>query len=311
MAAVTGNVRRVSASFAFSHVTIDLMDAHKPVEQVVQESGISDEHVIGAEMSNVGSLQSSWRYVGSAGPRNTPCDALSYVPAQIPWGTAIAGRGTASGIACRFDPAYFHSMTGIGEEWSERHLRACQDLTSANIREILRKIYCEIRSPGFASDVMVSSLSHIILVELARYFHMLGDPMPDGMTESGTLGKHELLRLRDLVENGLHQRLSIRDLAHTLGYSEGYFHALFKRTTGTTPHRYIEMVRIRKAVELILQNRLSLKQIAYAVGFSSPSSFSAAFRKSTGIRPSQATEFHLEWKGRLSPASTTKLLLWS
>ena len=308
MAAATGHVRAVSASFAFSHVTIDLMDAHKPVEHVVQENGINDEHIIGAEMTCVGSLQSSWRYVGSAGPRNTPCDALSYVPAQVPWGIAIAGRGTASGIACRFDPAYFHSMTGIGYDWSERYLRACQELASASIRAILKKIYYEIRTPGFASDVMVSSLSHIILVELARYFQTLGDQ--DEMVESGTLGKHELLRLREVVEGGLHQRLSIRELAHTLGYSEGYFYTLFKRTTGTTPHKYIETMRIQKAIELIRQGQLSLKQIAYAVGFSSPSSFSAAFRRSTGASPSQSAEFHLQWRGNVPHLSSPQSPLW-
>ena len=287
MAAATGQVRWVSATYAFPHVTIDIMDARKPAQHVVQDSGINDEHTIGAEMSNVGSLQSSWRYVGSAGPTHAPCDALSYVPAQIPWGTSIAGKGMASGIACRFAPNHFDSVTRIGGDWSKRHLQACRDLSSSTIRDILRRIYSEIRTPSFASDVVVSSLSQIILVELARYFH--GIPTTDDTRQSGMLSKDDLLRIRNLVESALDQRLSIKQLADTLGYSEGYFYAVFKQTTGLTPHKYIEAMRMRKAINLIAQDELSIKQIAYAVGFSSPSSFSVAFRRIAGVSPSQST----------------------
>lgn len=285
MGTETGHVRKVSATYTFPHVSIDLMDAHKPVEHVVQESGVNAEHIIGAEMRNVGSLQSRWRYVGSAGPKDTPCDALSYIPAQVPWGTLIAGRGVASGIACRFDSEYFHTMTGIGNDWSDRFLRACQDLSSVAIRELLRRIYQELSTPGFASDVVVSSLAQVILVELARYFQTV--TRIDEPRCSGSLSKSDLLRVRELIESGLASRLSIRQLADTLGYSEGYFYAIFKRSTGMTPHKYVEALRIRKAMELLAQNELSIKQIAYAVGFASPSSFSAAFRRMTGASPSQ------------------------
>lgn len=302
MAASTGYVRRVSATYTFAHVAVDLLDAHKPVAHVVQENGINDEHIIGAEMRSAGSLQSSWRYVGSAGPKDTPCDALSYIPAQIPWGTDVAGRGVASGIACRFTPDYFHTITGIGNDWSERHLKACQDLSSTAIRDTVRKIYYEIRSPGFASDVVVSSLSHVILVELARYFQSIASH--DEERRSGTLSKRDLDRVREIVENGLGQRLSIRQLANALGYSEGYFYGLFKQSTGITPHKYIETLRIKKAMELLAGDEHSIKQIAYAVGFSNPSSFSAAFRRFTGFSPSESAEqrsyqfTELEWARR-------------
>ncbi|ARS25824.1 helix-turn-helix domain-containing protein [Sphingomonas sp. KC8] len=286
MAASTGYVRRVSATYTFPHVAVDLLDAHKPVAHVIQENGINAEHIIGAEMRSAGSLQSSWRYVGSAGPKDTPCDALSYLPAQIPWGTAIAGRGEASGIACRFTPDYFHTITGIGNDWSERHLRACQDLSSSVIRDMVRKIYHEIRTPGFASDIVISSLSHVILVELARYFQAIASP--DEERRTGTLSKRDLDRIRGIVENALNERLSIRQLANALGYSEGYFYGLFKQSTGITPHKYIETLRIEKAMELLAGDGHSIKQIAYAVGFSNPSSFSAAFRRVTGSSPSQA-----------------------
>lgn len=285
MGTATGHVRKVSATYTFPHVSIDLMDAHKPMESVVQESGINTEHIIGAEMRNVGSLQSRWRYVGSAGPKDTPCDALSYIPAQVPWGTAIAGRGVASGIACRFDSEYFYTMTGIGNDWSDRFLRACQDLSSVAIRDLLRRIYHELRAPGFASDVVVSSLAQIILVELARYFQAVA--RVDEPRRSGTLSKRDLLRLQEVIESGLAKRLSIRQLAEALGYSEGYFYAIFKQSTGITPHKYVEALRVRKATELLAQGELSIKQIAYAVGFASPSSFSAAFRRMTGVSPSR------------------------
>lgn len=287
MAAAIGQVRSVSATYAFPHVTIDIMDARKRAQQVVQDNGINDEHIIGAEMSNVGSLQSSWRYVGSAGPTHAPCDDLSYVPAQIPWGTSIAGRGVASGIACRFAPEHFDSVTQIGGDWSQRHLQACRDLSSNTIRDILRRIYSEIRTPSFASDVVVSSLSQIILAELARYFR--GIPKADEIRHGGMLSKDDLLHIRNLVERALDQRLSIKQMADALGYSEGYFYAVFKRTTGLTPHKYIETIRMRKAIDLIAQDELSIKQIAYAVGFSSPSSFSVAFRRLAGVSPSQST----------------------
>lgn len=292
MSAAIGQVRWVSATYTFPHVAIDIIDARKPVQRVVHDSGINEEHTIGAEMSNMGSLQSSWRFVGSAGPAHAPCDALSYVPAHIPWGTSIAGRGIASGIACRFSPAYFDNVTRIGGDWSKRHLQACRDLSSRKIREMLRQIYSEVHNPSFASDIAISSLSQLILVELSRYFH--GIPKVEDARHGGVLSRSELIRIRNLVDNALDQRLSIKRLADALGYSEGHFHAIFKQTTGHTPHKYIESARMRRAMELITQDALSIKQIAYAVGFSSPSSFSAAFRRVAGFSPSQSSRVNVD-----------------
>lgn len=280
-------VRRVTRSHHFPRVSIDLMAACKGDNSILIEDGNSPEHVVGAEMATNGSLYSSWRYIGSVGPNHAPCNPLSYVPADIPWGTKVAGEGHAAGIVCRFDPRLFNTVTGLGGDWSARYLEACRDLESSEIRVILQEIYLELLSPGFATDILIDTLSNLILIHLARYFRAIPDTPQMGVAEL-PFSRHDLLTMRRFIEAADGKRISVPDLAAAVGYSISHFHFLFRESTGITPAAFTMAVRLKKAARLLRENVLSIKEIAWRAGFKSQSSFSNAFHKYTGKTPASA-----------------------
>jgi AraC family transcriptional regulator len=56
---------------------------------------------------------------------------------------------------------------------------------------------------------------------------------------------------------------------------------MFRHTTGVTLSDFIAGHRLRLAKRRLADRHASIKSIAYECGFSSPSSFTAAFRRAT------------------------------
>lgn len=87
------------------------------------------------------------------------------------------------------------------------------------------------------------------------------------------------------INNHLHQKINLADLAgkHYLSYIQ--FSRRFKHSTGTTPQNYIARLRLKKAQLLLSETNLSVKQIARDCGFSSEYYFCNFFRKQCGLPP--------------------------
>lgn len=88
------------------------------------------------------------------------------------------------------------------------------------------------------------------------------------------------------INDHLTQELSLEDLAAQAALSPFYFSRLFKKETGFSPHQYILTTRISNAKFLLQSTGDSVKSICFTVGFSSESSFCTAFKKETGLTPS-------------------------
>lgn len=78
---------------------------------------------------------------------------------------------------------------------------------------------------------------------------------------------------------------SLAALAATAGYSKAHFVRLFRRTTGTSPHRYVLQWRLEQAKALIEGSRLPLAEVASVTGFASQSHLNAAFVRAYGCTP--------------------------
>ena len=59
---------------------------------------------------------------------------------------------------------------------------------------------------------------------------------------------------------------------------------LFKRCYGLTPHQYLTEKRLELAKKLLRSDR-SVMETCFQIGFDSPNSFSATFKKYTGLSP--------------------------
>jgi AraC family transcriptional regulator len=138
-----------------------------------------------------------------------------------------------------------------------------------------------------------------------------GDPSPGSQQYAETLGillAHELLRLNngraeersfvrgglaawqkarvaDYLEERLGENVLLSELAEVAGLSPFHFSRAFKQSFGMPPHRYLTSRRIERAKDLLASRDPSVTQIGMAVGFRETSSFTTAFRKHTGMTP--------------------------
>lgn len=75
-------------------------------------------------------------------------------------------------------------------------------------------------------------------------------------------------------------------LAEQTEFSTSYFRKLFSDVYGTSPLAYQQTLRISKAKEMLKSRTGSISEIAAALGYSNIYDFSRAFKRETGISPS-------------------------
>lgn len=79
-------------------------------------------------------------------------------------------------------------------------------------------------------------------------------------------------------------------LAAIADMSTVYFRKLFTMRYGISPMKYLTNVRIETAKSLLLGGNASVSDIGESIGFASVYSFSRAFKKHTGISPTEFTK---------------------
>ena len=89
------------------------------------------------------------------------------------------------------------------------------------------------------------------------------------------------------IEEHLAEPISLAELAKLVRLSSYYFCRAFKQSFGIPPHRYHINRRIERAKALLANPAQSVTEIGLALGFSETSSFSVAFRRTTGITPTE------------------------
>jgi AraC-like DNA-binding protein len=115
----------------------------------------------------------------------------------------------------------------------------------------------------------------------ARKIHM--------QTRSGLAAWQQLV-VAAYIEKHIAEYITVHALARFVYLTSHCFSRAFKRSFGIPPHRYVIQHRIERGKTLLAGSAWSIAEIALALGFTRTSSFSAAFRKITGISP---TEYRL------------------
>jgi AraC family transcriptional regulator len=91
----------------------------------------------------------------------------------------------------------------------------------------------------------------------------------------------------DFIEENLAENISLAKLAQLIQLSPYHFCRAFKQSFGAPPHRYHTRRRIDRAKALLANPDESVTSIGMTIGFSETSSFTAAFRKASGMTPTE------------------------
>jgi len=107
-----------------------------------------------------------------------------------------------------------------------------------------------------------------------------------------------LVRTKAYLEARLAEPIRLADVSDAVGASPAYLTSLFRQVEGVPLHRYLTQLRLARAL-VDLPHADDLTALALDVGFSSHSHFSASFRRSFGMTP---TEFRRASRRRVSPS---------
>jgi AraC-like DNA-binding protein len=109
------------------------------------------------------------------------------------------------------------------------------------------------------------------------------NPPGQALRARGGLAGWQEKRVTEFIETHLSERIDLKTLAALVRLSPYHFARAFKRSFGQPPHRYHVTRRMERAKGLLA--KFPVTYVAMAVGYSETSSFSAAFRKATGVSP--------------------------
>ncbi len=109
---------------------------------------------------------------------------------------------------------------------------------------------------------------------------------PDAIQQS-----NEKFQKMNLIASYLHSNYATRINAATLAemshYTYSYFSCAFKEVFGVPVTKYLLDIRINKATTLLRSTDMNVTEIANSSGFSDTNYFARAFKKETGLSPSE------------------------
>jgi AraC family transcriptional regulator len=145
------------------------------------------------------------------------------------------------------------------------------------------KLTTLIEGAGPAHRLYVEALGVVMAHELIR----LHTGKPDAKPEvRGGLAAWQERTVIAYIEDHLAEPISLATLAQLARLSSYHFCRAFKQSFGVPPHGFHISQRIERAKALLEKPAHSVTDIGLTVGFCEASSFTAAFRRETGLTPS-------------------------
>jgi len=153
----------------------------------------------------------------------------------------------------------------------------------ATLLDTALKLKRSLEGPTCDNGLYLQALGIVLAHELIRF----NQRTPQGNPQlRGGLAAWQQRIVTAHIDAHLDETISLAALAQLARLSPYYFCRAFKQSFGVPPHRYHTARRIEHAKGLLATRAHSVTDIGLTVGYSETSSFTAAFRKATGLTPS-------------------------
>jgi AraC family transcriptional regulator len=216
-------------------------------------------------------------------PRSRLRDArrkLTFVPAGHEYHEWQEPRLLTRIVCFYFDPA--NMPTPFGAIAAPLPLAPRLFFEDAALADTARKLMRLIEHAGADCGPYFGALGVVLAHELVRL--NAGSASLDARVRGG-LAAWQQRTVAAYIEEHLAEQIPLATLARLVRLSPYYFCRAFKQSFGMPPHRYHNSRRIEHAKTLLAKPVSSVTSIGFSVGFSETSSFSVAFRKTTGFTP--------------------------
>ena len=194
------------------------------------------------------------------------------------------GVGNSRSVCCMLDANVVESFLTEAPTWNwgPALLNDCAQVSGTEIQWLLRRMYREVQEPDFATTDVLETLAKQMAIEIVRKFKLMDS------TDSCHAGGLSPWRMR-LIRERLYSDAplpQLEEVATLCDITVRHLARAFRTETGQTLGRYIESVMVERA-KALLQAGVPVGQVAKTLGYSHSAAFASAFRRATGVRPSE------------------------
>ncbi|MFD3259673.1 AraC family ligand binding domain-containing protein [Paenibacillus lentus] len=129
-------------------------------------------------------------------------------------------------------------------------------------------------------DVLIQSMIYRFMAELIS-------SSPDSVLEPKSSYPKEVYvrKAIEWIESSYSQKISVMDIARSVGLDRTYLSGLFKAQFGVSLQTFLLEYRMNRAVELLRNPDLTVSDVSRSVGYTDPFLFSKMFKKVIGHSP--------------------------
>lgn len=150
-----------------------------------------------------------------------------------------------------------------------------QIITSANMSEIMRRLYVESRT--------------LMLVEEALR-ELIGFHPNERHGNIRPQDRDRLKAVEHYLQNHIGHQISTKELANEVGISVNSLQRLITKAYDMSASKFIRTFMLERARTTMERDGISISEAAYIAGYNSPANFATAFKKCFGFSPSGLSE---------------------
>lgn len=175
---------------------------------------------------------------------------------------------------------FFLHDTAIWKPLQDRKITVRKSESIGELEIAMEGYVAESERNEHDSALATSMFAELIEIFLRRDLNLEEDP-------KALRYRHELYRLWEKVGEDLSRDWSVGDLANEMHMSTACFYRVCAQYANLKPMAKVISLRMRKAEELLSFTDRSIKSIAEMVGYGSGFSLSEAFRRYSGLSPTE------------------------
>jgi len=194
------------------------------------------------------------------------------------------------------DWVHFHvprvTLDSLTDDAGMRHVKRLHCVYGSPdpvLQHLTQSILPCLNRPEMFSQLFMDSFTMTVCSHLVGRYGQLREPT---LQLKGGLAPWQMRRAVELLHEHLDGELKLEILAEECRLSVSHFARAFRRSFGTSPHRYLTLRRVEIAKALLSETNSSLAEIAAHTGFFDQAALTRAFANVVGATPGKWRREH-------------------
>src|SRR5271156_1541114 len=203
--------------------------------------------------------------------------------------SSIRNPGPIDCIHYHVPRATLDSLTDDAGVSTVKRIHCVYGSSDTSLYHLTQLILPCLSRPDMFSQLFMDSFTMMICSHLVGRYAQLGEAIPQ---TKGGLAPWQKRRVLELLQEHLDGEVKLARLAEECRLSVSHFARSFRRSFGTSAHRYLILHRIDIAKALLSETNKSLVEIAAQTGFSDQAALTRTFAAVVGATPGKWRREH-------------------